>query len=917
MTPARERSAACSRPSTLARAVLLALLAPATTLAAPSGEGARSEFDVAFFGHGVRQGSRTPVDLERFAWSDVVVPGTYDSNVRRNGEWVGRIALVFAEVPGMRGGQLCLDADLLRHLGLDVARIERERAAAMPGSDLSLAARLDTRPCGDIGDVIPGAVLQVDNAGLDVDIVVPQIMLARSARGEVDPVLWDAGITAGLLGYSTNVYHRQRDGERATHLYSGLQTGLNLGAWRLRHEGSLAWRSGASPRYQRQRTLVQRDITPWRATLSVGEVYTRGDLANAIALRGVTVVRENRMLADALGSYAPVVRGIAQTHARVTVHQNGRLLHDMSVAPGPFEIDDLSVVGNGGDLLLTIHEADGRQQRIVVPHATAPQLVRAGYTGFDVAAGQARAPGAGGYREGVLDAGMAHGVSDRFTGLAGVSALRGYVAVRAGMAVATRWGAMSLEATRSQMEAGGAHATPSLRAARLGHSVRLGYARTLSGSGTNIAVAAYRHSSSGYLGLADALAWQATRRDGPDAWLPPLQRSRMELTLSQQLGERRGALYATVAATHYQGAARSANSATFGYGNHWRGVALAVNAQRGVDVDVGGASRHVSALNVSVGIPLGPSLRAPRFTAQLGHAGNSGPLRRQLGLAGLADSEGRLRYATSLASGQRGLSTQANASLGYAADRADVMAGIGVGGGDLALSAGASGLLVLHGGGVTAGRGAVSDAVGLVHAPEGAGARVTGGARVDARGYAVTTSLSPYRLNRITLDPRNSHPDLLLEQSTVVSVPRLGAVVRLGFVTRTERMRLFMARREGGGALPFGADVLDAEGQVRGVVGQAGRVIVRGLDDGAHVLRVRWGGDEGASCVMAVPAVDGSWGGTALESVTCDPDDIDRGVQGATAGITVTGFPDTGVTDTDASTSAGSTSGGSTAGRIE
>lgn len=54
--------------------------------------------------------------------------------------------------------------------------------------------------------------------------------------------------------------------------------------------------------------------------------------------------------------FAPVVRGIARTQARVEVKQNGYTIYNTTVAPGPFALRDLSVADSSGDLHVTVWE---------------------------------------------------------------------------------------------------------------------------------------------------------------------------------------------------------------------------------------------------------------------------------------------------------------------------------------------------------------------------------------------------------------------------------------------------------------------------------------------------------------------------------------------------------------------------------
>ncbi len=66
--------------------------------------------------------------------------------------------------------------------------------------------------------------------------------------------------------------------------------------------------------------------------------------------------------------------------AQVSIKQNGYEIYQSTVPPGPFTIDDLYAAGNGGDLQVTIKEADGSRQVFSVPWSTVPVLQREGHT---------------------------------------------------------------------------------------------------------------------------------------------------------------------------------------------------------------------------------------------------------------------------------------------------------------------------------------------------------------------------------------------------------------------------------------------------------------------------------------------------------------------------------------------------------
>lgn len=161
-------------------------------------------------------------------------------------------------------------------------------------------------------------------------------------------------------------------------------------------------------------------------------------------------------------------------------------------------------------------------------------------------------------------------------------------------------------------------------------------------------------------------------------------------------------------------------------------------------------------------------------------------------------------------------------------------------------SAGVSGGIVVHAGGVTFGQ-PLGDTVGLVYAPGADGARVVNavGARVDAAGYAIVPYLTPYQLNSVAVDPKGLPLDVQMDATSTQVAPHAGSVVLLKFKTQTGRTVVLHIRQANGDVLPFGAELVDGGGTALGLVGQGGQALVRGIAD-AGELTVRWQDDRGA-----------------------------------------------------------------------
>jgi len=181
-----------------------------------------------------------------------------------------------------------------------------------------------------------------------------------------------------------------------------------------------------------------------------------------------------------------VVRGIAQSNARVSISQLGQEIYQSNVPPGPFVIDDLYPTGISGDLLVTITESDGSQHTFTIAYAGTAQLVRPGTSDYTVAAGRYDNPVL--VDEPIFAMGnLRRGLTNSLTGYTGALVGEGYSALSGGLAFNLPLGALATDITFAN--------TRTQLGNFRGSSVRATWAKILPLIGTNITVASYRYSS--------------------------------------------------------------------------------------------------------------------------------------------------------------------------------------------------------------------------------------------------------------------------------------------------------------------------------------------------------------------------------------------------------------------------------------
>lgn len=815
------------RPSRLGTGVLIALgMVPTLALAAPdpSPEPAPGpqdvEFSAAFLG-----ASSNRYDLSRFERGNTMLAGEYSVDLYVNEYQVSREQVAFREGADGRV-KPCFTRTLLAVMSVDTRKLEAS------------GANLDG-DCLDLEALIPDATAAANADELRLDVSIPQVALLRNARGYVDPKLWDRGVNAFTLGYTFNA--SQFDSDKVDHqrqAYLGLEAGLNVGGWRIRNQSNVRWSENGGADFDNINTYAQHDVDRLQSQLTVGDTFTDGRLFDSIAFRGVNLATDDRMRPDSMNGFAPVVRGVAETNARVTVRQAGYVVYETTVAPGAFEIADLGASGFGGDLEVLIQEADGRRRSFVVPFAAVPNLLRPGAWRYSATAGQIRNDFLLNDTPYFVEGTYQRGLNNLLTGYVGgqMAGSDLYTSALVGAAFNTRVGALSVDVTGARTKfsgKGGEHK---------GYSARVTYSKSIPSTNTDFALAAYRYSSLGYFDLQNAVQLNdgvvGGRLGGGVSDSAGGQRSRFQLTLSQRLGQRAGQLYLSGSRGDYWDGRPVEMSYNAGWSNHFRNVSFSVNANRARL----GNGQYDDTFYVNLSVPLGNTTSRsmpPVLNLQGSHGAQGDGLMASVN--GSAGDRGQIGWGVNGNFGDTGSdSVGVNANLRAA--YANLGAAYTRGTNSQQASVSASGGLVVHPGGITLAN-RLGDTIGVIEAKGAKGAHLSsdGTSRVDGRGYAVVASLSPYRMNEVMLDPKGTSADVELENSRLLTAPRAGAVVPLKYKTATGQSYLIRVQPAAGVPIPFGAEVVNGMDQVVGYVGQASQAFVRMSDENGGQLSIRWG----------------------------------------------------------------------------
>ncbi|WP_208443684.1 fimbria/pilus outer membrane usher protein [Pantoea agglomerans] len=766
------------------------------------------------------------VDVARYATGNPIDPGIYTLDIFLNGRQISRENVqVVREGAGTKA---CLSYDLVKSLSIKDTVFSSQQAEELRSG----------KQCIALEDVVKESHAAINSADMQMDISIPQIYLLRSARGYVAPEFWDKGETAFTLNYDTNYYRSVNDGREYDSFYGRALAGFNLGGWMFRHEGSLSWRrqqGDESHHYNAINTYVQRDIPQLTSRLLLGEGNTSGELFDTLSFRGAQISTVDQMWPDSQRGYAPEIRGVARTSAQVTVSQNGSKIYETTVSPGPFNITDLYPTGYGGDLDVTVKEADGSETRFSVPYAAMTRLKRPGMTFYSVTGGVSRKDNMA-YTPSVYQGTIQHGFTNSLTGYTGILGSDNYISALLGGAFGLPIGAISLDITGAQTKYGDEK--------KQGVSYRATYSKKVAQTDTNFTLAAYRFSSSGYYSYDNALQinnyYKKNKSDGINYLSRPKQR--FSMTASQNFGESYGNIYLTGFIQNYWNSTGTNTQFQLGYNNRIGRVSYTLSANR-LLYSTGG---HDTQLSLNFSIPLGSESKN-YVTGSATH--NKEGVTAQSAVNGVLGENDQYSYNVGAS---RDIDNKKSGSVSgqYRSPYSMLTASYTKGENYYSASGGASGAVVALPDGINFSA-YQSTTYAVVTAADAEGARVLGYPNIvlNGSGRAVVPNLNPYRINELAIDPKGIPLDVELESTQQRVIPVEGAVVRLDYKTSKGKPLLIRANQPDGNALPFGASVNDENGNLVTTVSQGGQIYVR-LNKDVSRLHVSWGKAENDNCLV-------------------------------------------------------------------
>lgn len=740
--------------------------------------------------------------------------------------------------------------------------------------ELRMLSPEENVPIERLGELLPGTTATLSTLSQEIRLEIPESWFTHSSGRIMPTNAWDWGEDALVANYDLNAQHSSYGGVDREHLYASTDLRLNLGVWRL--VGGAYWSvdRDASEGTTRD-TLERRNLYATRVfgdasnRLKVGEFSTSTYFTPGVQIRGAELRLDPSMLDSSTLNFVPVVTGTADTQARVTVRQRGRLIYERYVAPGSFMLENLPNLSASGDLEVTVEEADGRVRTFTVPFTSNGRQLRTGKVRWSIAAGLYD----GGFLESDrpavvnLDAGWGGPFNTTFYG--GGLVTDSFHNARAGMALMIPMaGALNLEWIHSSDRTDNPYGS--------GHGAAVGFTRYVEKTGSYVNLR-YERTISGVLTrIEEAYA----RREAMEPFGITVEDSVLQASVSQHFGRFGSLSLSFNRRTEAEGDHTTDLSAS--YTTSWKRMNINVSLQQSRLHHRYGANEKDFLASVNVTIPLSAFFGREAYSSHTVGLGFSrddeGRTTRRASITGTALEDHRLSYSLQTSSATES-DTGFYGSLHYRANRAELGLMASTEGGDYSFTASASGAVVGLRQGVLF-TNEINGPTVLALFPDVPEARLlyqTVTTAVD--GGIVATGLSNYEENELHVDVDRLPTNVAMPLYVRHVVPADDAIIVVPFETFRGK-QLYAHFSTPDGAPPFGSYVRllgDAAIPIEGMVDEAGSVYFPAVpEDG--VFEVSWRDERGNPLACRAPFVSPAARGKGVErmDLTCEPIDPSR-----------------------------------------
>ncbi|WP_228703798.1 fimbria/pilus outer membrane usher protein [Acinetobacter larvae] len=783
-------------------------------------------------------GASQDIDLNQFNRSDFIAAGEYSVIAAVNDKSIGRQWVKFQHAEDSQQVELCIDPALLKQLDL------KEH----------IQNNLAQQDCLSIKALSPDAFYDFDQSVLSLHLSLPLSILKQRPKGYINPARFDQGVSSAYLSYDFNHYNYKHDDQKKTDSnYLSLNGGINFLGFNYRHAGNFDSSGTDLSHYHSYLNVLSTDITPLNARLMLGDFNTQTYKIDSASIRGIQVATDMSMRPMSQRSYAPLIQGVANTNALVSVFQNGRKVYERTVPAGQFEINDLTALGNNGDLTVQVTENGGEKHSFIVPLQTNMNLVRVGQLNFSAASGQYKIN-----RKTTNDYigqfSFEYGLSNYISLYGGLNASQPFKSYLFGVGSNTFLGGINLDAEYA--DAG------LLDQKYLGEKYQVSYQYNYAPSNTNISISG-GYQTKDFMSLANVMSLrnydELTEAEVDYLFQTYRLKNTFNASIYQSFNNADwGSLSLSLSRNSYWNTQKEYKQYSFGYSNRIGKLNYSVGFSKIFNYLDRVPSENRVYLSLSLPLDWSNSRRPMNLNSNIQHTDSSGhPTSAMIGVSGTLGENQQANYSLTSNNSwnnNAGHNAVVSASLGYNLPQAQLGSVLSVGENYHQYSLSARGALVAHRYGITAAN-YINDTYTIIHAKNAKGAAVNNawGGKVDRFGNAIYSSLSPYEVNEITIDSKNLPVDVNLKVNQSEVVPRRYSATLVHFETEKTSNILFNVHTPSQQQIPIGLQVRQQDDAVIGTFGQSNQLFIENAALLQERLAVQWGAQQRTTCWIDIP----------------------------------------------------------------
>lgn len=771
---------------------------------------------------------RNNVDLSQFSRAGYLMPGKYQLTLKVNKTDIpDQTVEYFPPEDDPKGSEVCLTAEHVLQIGLKESIVKG-------------VSWWHNGQCLDLHS-LEGMVARADLGTSTLYLSIPQAYLEYTAENWDPPSRWDEGIPGVLFDYTVNATSSKQQEQRSSSITGNGTTGANFGAWRLRGDWQAQYIRNTGNESQKQqswdwsRVYTYRAITALRAKLVLGEDYLNSSLFDSFRFTGASLSTDDNQLPPNLRGYAPEVVGVAKTNAKVTISQQGRVIYETTVAPGPFRIQDLNSAVSG-KLDVKVEEQDGATQTFQVDTASIPYLTRPGLVRYKIAMGKPSDYDHHSQGPNFATGEASWGVNSGWSLYGGTLLAGDYNALSLGVGRdLLMFGAISFDVTQSRA------AIPN-QDTLSGKSYRVSYSKRFDEFDSQVTFAGYRFSERDFMSMSQYLDRRYHNGDngGRDKEL-------YTITMNKQFREQNMSAFLNYShQTYWDREATNTwnvSLSSFFDISRFKNISLTLSAYR---TEYDDSKDDGVYLSLSVPWSNGATLSYNGQYSGDSSSNTVGYYQRinannyyQVNAGSTTDGRGTgSGYFTH---DSDSASVTANASFTGSKSSA---AGLSLQGGVTATAKGAA----LHRTNSAGGTRMLVDTAGVEDVPVQGMAGIV---RTNAFGKAVVADVSSYYRSSVSVDLDSLPENVDATRSIVQDTLTEGAIGYRAFGILAGQKGMAVIKLADGSEPPFGAEVRNGDNMTTGIVAENGSVWLSGIRPGER-MDVYWGND--VQCYIELPS---------------------------------------------------------------